>query len=106
MVGTVGILFLYYWHSGKEDIAAGVELDHFRQAMFSRCGGDRFSGETDPKLTSLYADSSRMRTVVVQQFHLLEQKSADCADVTKALRSVDFPIRERSLALCSLRDYP
>lgn len=36
------------------------------QAMFHRCGDQQFDGALDPKLAELYADSGRMRAVVVK----------------------------------------
>jgi hypothetical protein len=93
LVAMGSILTLYYWNNGKTDTAAAAEHSQFRQAMFNRCGGEQFTGAANPQLDSLYADSSRIRTVVVQQFHLLQRSNTDCADVTKALRSVDYPIR-------------
>lgn len=89
----VAILGVSYWSDGRADNAAAAELSQFRQAMFNRCGGEQFSGAADPKFADLYADSSRIREVVVKQFHQLQRANADCTDVTKALRSVDYPIR-------------
>lgn len=93
LVGIVGFLILFYWHSGKEANDATAELTHFRQTMFHRCGGTQFDGATNPQLADLYADSSRMRAVVVKQFHMLQRENTDCTEVIKALRSVDYPIR-------------
>lgn len=92
-IAMAAILGVFYWHAAKEDSAAVKELSSFRQAMYNRCGDEQFAGRTDPKLEELYADSSRMRTVVVKQFHLLQQPDTDCGAVAKALRSADYPIR-------------
>jgi hypothetical protein len=93
LVAMVSIIALSHWNDSKLDTAAAAEHSQFRQAMFNRCGGEQFTGATDPQLANLYADSSRIRTVVVQQFHLLQRSNTDCTEVTKALRSVDYPIR-------------
>lgn len=88
-----GLIALFYWQTGAQDQAAAAELDQFRQAMAQRCHDPQFAGPTDPQLTQLYADSSRMRQVVVQEFHNLQRDNANCEQVTKNLRSVDFPVR-------------
>ena len=88
-----GLIALYYRHADTASNAAANELSQFRQAMFSRCGGEQFAGQTDPQLAQLYADSSRMRAVVVQQFHLLQREPTRCEDVLKALRSADYPVQ-------------
>lgn len=93
LVAMVAILAVFYWHTAKEDSAAAKELSSFRQAMFNRCGGDQFAGTPEPLLVELYADSSRMRAVVVKQFHELQRPGTRCEAVSKALRGVDYPVR-------------
>ena len=88
-----GVIALYYRHAGNASNAAANELGQFRQAMFNRCGGDQFAGPTDPQVAQLYADSSRMRAVVVEQFRLLQREQTRCDDVLKALRSADYPVQ-------------
>jgi hypothetical protein len=93
LMAMVAVLGVSYWNDGRAETAAAAELSQFRQAMFNRCGGEQFSGAADPKFEDLYADSSRIREVVVKQFHQLQRPNTDCTEVTKALRSVDYPIR-------------
>lgn len=93
IIGMTGVLTLFYWQSGKSSDMAAGELTQFRQAMFNRCGDQQFDGALDPKLAELYADSSRMRAVVVKQFHQLQRDDTNCLEVAKALRSADYPIR-------------
>lgn len=89
----IGLLILFYWYNQREGSAAVGELNQFRLAMYHRCGGQQFNGTTDPQLAKAYVDSSRMRGVVVHQFHQLQRAKVDCDEVIKALRSVDYPIR-------------
>jgi hypothetical protein len=93
LAAMAGILMLFYWQSGRADDAAAIELAQFRQAMFNRCGDEQFAGSADPRLVELYADSSRMREVVVKQFHLLQKFDTRCDSVARALRAADYPIR-------------
>jgi len=93
IVIMAGLIGLFYQRADRQENVAAHELHQFRQAMFNRCGGEQFSGATDPKLAELYADSSRMRHAVVQQFHRLQRPETRCDDVAKALRSADYPIR-------------
>lgn len=92
IVGLLGI-GVFYWQAGKEGAAAAVELSQFRKLMYNRCGDEQFAGMLDPKLAGLYADSSRMRSAVMKQSHLLQSGETSCGDVAKALRSADYPIR-------------
>ena len=93
IVIMAGLIGLFYQRMGREKSAAASELQQFHQAMFNRCGGDQFQGSPEPKLVELYADSSRMRSAVVQQFHQLQRPTTSCDDVRKALRSADYPLR-------------
>jgi len=93
IVLLIGLLSLFYWHTKTDGNVAIGELEQFREAMYNRCGGQQFSGPAEQPLTQLYVDSSRIRTVVVQQFHQLQRANANCEEVVKALRSVDYPIR-------------
>lgn len=94
IVIMAGLIGLYYQRADHAASNAAYELQQFRSAMFNRCGGDQFNGPADPKLAELYADSSRMRSAVVQQFHLLRRGNISCDDVRKALRSADYPVRQ------------
>lgn len=89
----IALLSLFYWHTRKDSNVAVGELEQFREAMYHRCGGQQFSGPAEQQLTQLYVDSSRMRSVVVQQFHQLQRANANCEEVVKALRAADYPIR-------------
>jgi hypothetical protein len=87
------LIGLFAWRTSRSDGAATAELSQFRQTMYNRCKDPQFAGPADSQLTSLYADSSRMRTVVVEQFHQLQRDNADCQQVAKALRAADYPIK-------------
>ncbi len=92
-VGLLGVMGLFYWQANSAEGASKVELDQFRQAMFTACKDEQFSGATRPEIASLYADSSRMRSVVQEQFGRIKSGKVDCDHITRSLRSVDFPLR-------------
>jgi hypothetical protein len=87
-----GVLLLVYWPGAGVDSHVSGELTQFRIAMFNRCGGQQFVGGINPQLAQAYADSDRLRTMVVKQFHQLQRGSANCEEVRSALQSVDYPV--------------
>lgn len=87
-----GLMGLLYWHWGKEDHVAIAELQQFRQQMATQCKQDQFARPAPKELSSLYADSSRMQRVVHAQLGHLERGQADCEQILKSIRSVDFPV--------------
>jgi len=93
LVVMTGLLVKAYWPSEPGDSHVAGELSQFRQAMFNRCGGQEFAGLVSPRLAQAYAESDRMRVMVVKQFHQLQRSAANCSEVMSALRSVDYPIQ-------------
>ncbi len=93
LFAMAGLLAFFYWPRGHMGTPATSELTQFREAMYNRCGGEEFAGPTHAKLAEVYADSSKMRGVVVEQFHLLQKDTTKCADVIQALRNVNYPVR-------------
>lgn len=49
-------------------------------------------GPAQPELNALYADSSRMQSVVHAQLRTLQRGQADCEHILKSIKSVDFPV--------------
>ena len=88
-----GLLVKMYWPGPDGDSHVSGELSQFRVAMFNRCGGQQFGGAINPQLAHSYAESERMRVMVVKQFHQLQLTSANCDEVRSALQSVDYPIQ-------------
>ena len=91
-LALAGLITAFYRVGGQSDRAASAELDRFRQAVFNKCHIESFGGPTDPRLASLYADSSRMRSVVGEQLGSLDRGQANCDQLIKSLRSVDYPV--------------
>lgn len=87
-----GLMGLLYWHWGHSDQAAVAELQRFRQQMAVQCNQEQFARPPQPQLSSLYADSSRMQTVVHAQLRSLQRGNADCEQILKSIKSVDFPV--------------
>jgi hypothetical protein len=87
-----GLLGLLYWHWGKTDNLAIQELQHFREQMVTQCKQTQFAKPSPKELNSLYADSSRMQAVVHAQLGRLERGQADCEQILKTMKSVDFPV--------------
>src|SRR4051812_39834901 len=77
-VALAGLIGLYSFFTGRADKGYAAELDRFRQQMTTQCKMDQFAGPTNPELASLYADSSRMQTVVQQQLAALDRGKIDC----------------------------
>lgn len=87
-----GLMGLIYWHWGQSDSAAVVELQRFREQMATQCKQEQFARPPQKGLSSLYADSSRMQAVVHAQLGNLQRGHADCEQILKSIRSVDFPV--------------
>lgn len=87
-----GLLVMFYWPGTDADRHVSGELAQFRVAMYHRCGGQGFGGSINPQLAQSYADSDRMREMVVKQFHQLQRTNANCDEVRSALQSVDYPV--------------
>lgn len=87
-----GLMGLIYWHWGQSDSAAAVELQRFREQMATQCKQEQFARPPQKGLSTLYADSSRMQAVVHAQLGNLQRGNADCDQILKSIRSVDFPV--------------
>jgi hypothetical protein len=87
-----GLMGLLYWHWGKTDNLAIQELQQFREQMATQCKQEQFAKPAPKELNSLYADSSRMQSVVHAQLGRLERGQADCEQILKTIKSVDFPV--------------
>jgi hypothetical protein len=87
-----GLMGLFYWQSGKSDSVAIAELQHFRSAMATQCKQEQFARPAPKELNGLYADSSRMQAVVHEQLGSLERGQANCDQIIKTIKSVDFPV--------------
>lgn len=87
------VLGVYYWQEGVTEKAAKLELDDFRQSMSRSCPNEQWTGATQPTLATLYAESRRMRAVVQVQLASLHSSKADCDQIQRALRGVDFPLQ-------------
>jgi hypothetical protein len=92
ILAIAGLIGLFYWRGGKSDDAALVELQQFRQAMATQCKQEQFAKPIPKGLSSLYADSSRMQAVVHEQAGNLQRGQANCEQIVKSLKSVDFPV--------------
>lgn len=87
-----GLMGLIYWHWGQSDNAAIAELQRFRQEMATQCKQEQFARPPQKGLNSLYADSSRMQAVVHAQLGNLQRGHADCEQILRSIKSVDFPV--------------
>ena len=87
-----GLMGLLYWHWGQADRAAIDELQRFRQQMATQCKDEQFLRPAQPELNALYADSSRMQSVVHAQLRTLQRGQVDCENILKSIKSVDFPV--------------
>lgn len=87
-----GLMGLLYWHWGQADRAAIRELGTFRQQMATQCKDEQFARPPQPELNALYADSSRMQAMVQAQLRTLGRGQADCEQILKSIKSVDFPV--------------
>lgn len=86
------LIGLFYWREAKSDDIAVAELQQFRQAMASQCQQAQFQKPATEELNKLYADSSRLQAVVVEQGGVLKRGQANCDQVMRALKSVDYPL--------------
>ena len=92
LVVSAGLIGLFYWQGGKSDTAAVAELTSFRKEMATQCKSEQFARPAAPQLSGLYADSSRMQAVVHEQLGNLKRGRADCEQILKSIKSVDFPV--------------
>jgi predicted negative regulator of RcsB-dependent stress response len=92
VLGAGALIGLFYWQGNKSNDAAIVALQSFRSAMATDCKSEQFARPLAGGLGSLYADSSRMQAVVVEQLGILRRGQPNCDQIIKALKSVDYPI--------------
>ena len=92
LVASVGLLWTFYGRDPGPEHPAIAELDHFRESMSNRCKDASFAGPTDPKLARMYADSSQMRTTVIEKYHALQREQVTCAEVLTAIKSAGYPL--------------
>ena len=90
---AAGLMWMFYGRVAGPEHPAIAELDHFREAMHSRCSDARFAGPTEPTLARLYADSSPLRTTVIERYHALQRGQANCEQVVTSIKSVGYPVQ-------------
>lgn len=87
-----GLIGFSYWRGGQSSDAAMAELGRFRQEMATQCKSEQFARPAQAGLDRLYAESSRMQAVVMEQSGALKRGQANCDQILRALKSVDYPI--------------
>jgi hypothetical protein len=90
---AVVLLWTFYGRAGDPEHPAIAELDQFRGAMFNQCKDPLFGGPTDPTLARRYADDSRLRTTIIEQYHALQRGQASCDQVTASVKRSGYPLR-------------
>ena len=91
LVGAA-LIGLFYWREAKSGDVAVAELQQFRQVMASQCQQAQFEKPATVELNKLYAESSRLQAVVMEQGGVLKRGQANCDQVMRALKSVDYPL--------------
>ncbi len=91
---VVGVVVgLVVWRSGSGAVAQAPEpLQRFRAAIATECKLEAFAEPADERVIAAYNGSSRMQLVITEQLGMLKRGQANCDQIVKVLKTVNYPV--------------
>ncbi len=93
LVAVGAVVGLVVWRSGAGAVAQAPEpLQRFRTAMATECKLEPFGGPADERVIAAYNGSSRMQLVITEQLGMLKRGQANCDQIVRVLKTVNYPV--------------